>query len=281
MFVLDDFNRLYGTGMDLLRAVVKEVFQSSKALIVSSNKDLLDRFRAMLPFFVPYNAAYAKNTCYCDLRPAALASKRKPWISEESVASIKDVFIADKSGQSIGILVDAQEFQELRALLEVKHKLYIAGLPEANRRIYDQYWQQEPRPLSADVYVVFLQPQAPFIKQLINLINLVYEHGKKIVVVTNMPAEQIVQRFHETITDSISQYKSQETRLHDRLSTLFPQLKVQRTLQLKTTTNTPCVVCAKPATSRCSKCKATAYCSQDCQKHDWPTHKLTCVPPSK
>lgn len=28
--------------------------------------------------------------------------------------------------------------------------------------------------------------------------------------------------------------------------------------------------------SRCSRCKKTHYCSRECQKKDWPTHKLGC-----
>lgn len=37
-----------------------------------------------------------------------------------------------------------------------------------------------------------------------------------------------------------------------------------------------CKVCLKPATAICSKCKHTRYCSQGCQKIDWPEHKKHC-----
>ena len=39
-----------------------------------------------------------------------------------------------------------------------------------------------------------------------------------------------------------------------------------------------CAVCLatdKPL-SKCVKCKAACYCSQVCQRSDWPTHKKTC-----
>ncbi len=40
-----------------------------------------------------------------------------------------------------------------------------------------------------------------------------------------------------------------------------------------------CSACRKPAGEkmmRCGKCKVTGYCSAECQKEDWPTHKLIC-----
>lgn len=39
----------------------------------------------------------------------------------------------------------------------------------------------------------------------------------------------------------------------------------------------PCAHCAKThCTERCSMCKLTYYCSVDCQKEHWPTHKSIC-----
>lgn len=35
-------------------------------------------------------------------------------------------------------------------------------------------------------------------------------------------------------------------------------------------------LCGKPAVSKCGKCKLTAYCSRECQRQDWPTHKALC-----
>lgn len=40
-----------------------------------------------------------------------------------------------------------------------------------------------------------------------------------------------------------------------------------------------CSACRKPAEKnlmRCGKCKITGYCSAECQKTDWATHKLIC-----
>ncbi len=38
--------------------------------------------------------------------------------------------------------------------------------------------------------------------------------------------------------------------------------------------------CAKPASSMCQRCKASAYCSRECQAADWPQHKALCKEPS-
>jgi MYND finger len=37
-----------------------------------------------------------------------------------------------------------------------------------------------------------------------------------------------------------------------------------------------CAVCGKPAKNICSRCRTTHYCSVDCQKAQWPNHKLIC-----
>lgn len=44
-----------------------------------------------------------------------------------------------------------------------------------------------------------------------------------------------------------------------------------------------CAKCQKTGVnlSRCSRCKDTFYCSRDCQKEDWSSHKVKCVPPSQ
>mmetsp|Transcript_119617 Transcript_119617/g.339126 ORF Transcript_119617/g.339126 Transcript_119617/m.339126 type:complete len:254 (-) Transcript_119617:67-828(-) len=38
----------------------------------------------------------------------------------------------------------------------------------------------------------------------------------------------------------------------------------------------PCVMCLKPATKQCSGCHAFWYCSKECQRKHWRTHKMDC-----
>jgi hypothetical protein len=37
-----------------------------------------------------------------------------------------------------------------------------------------------------------------------------------------------------------------------------------------------CSLCAKPATTKCSKCCVVSYCSKDCQKKEWKVHLHSC-----
>ena len=39
--------------------------------------------------------------------------------------------------------------------------------------------------------------------------------------------------------------------------------------------------CGKPATMRCSVCKAASYCGLKCQEEDWEPHQKQCVAPKK
>lgn len=47
---------------------------------------------------------------------------------------------------------------------------------------------------------------------------------------------------------------------------------------MSTVVKPPCVVCKTPSITRCSRCKINHYCSEKCQRKDWPSHKLACVP---
>ena len=44
-----------------------------------------------------------------------------------------------------------------------------------------------------------------------------------------------------------------------------------------TKTTEVCHVCTKPGDKICGKCKNARYCSLECQKKDWATHKLSCT----
>lgn len=41
--------------------------------------------------------------------------------------------------------------------------------------------------------------------------------------------------------------------------------------------NKRCVICSSKSTKHCQQCNSACYCSKECQKKDWPTHKLICA----
>ncbi|KAI0453615.1 hypothetical protein F5B21DRAFT_478629 [Xylaria acuta] len=38
-----------------------------------------------------------------------------------------------------------------------------------------------------------------------------------------------------------------------------------------------CLICNKPSSLRCSRCRSVSYCSKPCQRGDYPIHKLLCT----
>ncbi|MES1905033.1 MAG: hypothetical protein MHPSP_001527 [Paramarteilia canceri] len=44
----------------------------------------------------------------------------------------------------------------------------------------------------------------------------------------------------------------------------------------KKSSSSPCQICKRFASKKCSKCKEIWYCSQECQSKDWENHKIVC-----
>ncbi|KID74370.1 Ubiquitin carboxyl-terminal hydrolase 19 [Metarhizium brunneum] len=47
-------------------------------------------------------------------------------------------------------------------------------------------------------------------------------------------------------------------------------------MEANTKDSSLCTVCDKHDARLCGRCKSVRYCSAECQKEDWPTHKLPC-----
>ncbi|KAH9213754.1 hypothetical protein DL95DRAFT_505104 [Leptodontidium sp. 2 PMI_412] len=60
-----------------------------------------------------------------------------------------------------------------------------------------------------------------------------------------------------------------------QLSTFNLQHLTSHPQSTKMTLN-KCTICNKKTTTKCAKCKSAAYCSAECQKIDFPLHKLIC-----
>ncbi len=56
---------------------------------------------------------------------------------------------------------------------------------------------------------------------------------------------------------------------------------VAATADVNAAIGTVCAVCGNAAKSKCSRCKTRRYCSPECQKRDWATHKESCVAPGE
>ncbi|WIA38952.1 hypothetical protein OEZ86_005104 [Tetradesmus obliquus] len=59
---------------------------------------------------------------------------------------------------------------------------------------------------------------------------------------------------------------------HSRVSFLLPLRPLPADVKL----HTLCKVCSKERASKCTACGQAAYCSKDCQRQDWPSHKALC-----
>lgn len=54
-------------------------------------------------------------------------------------------------------------------------------------------------------------------------------------------------------------------------------LIVLPTMQSTQTSEQQCTMCGSKTSQRCKGCNCSAYCSKDCQKADWPVHKILCA----
>lgn len=75
------------------------------------------------------------------------------------------------------------------------------------------------------------------------------------------------------VLKNVALYTDKEQRIEDKLS------RPVRDVFTKITSEKTCTNCLKVSFKiyTCSKCKKAHYCSKECQKSNWSTHKLKCV----
>ncbi|KAF7335274.1 Ankyrin repeat and mynd domain-containing protein 2-like [Mycena sanguinolenta] len=77
---------------------------------------------------------------------------------------------------------------------------------------------------------------------------------------------------------NISKEASKETRISFFVPCLRPRFEVVEEIETgkKVTPHAQCGNCQKHAKTMCGSCFGVSYCSPDCAKAQWPTHKLVC-----
>jgi hypothetical protein len=64
--------------------------------------------------------------------------------------------------------------------------------------------------------------------------------------------------------------------IHNPYAVVVP-ISVLEELKKKGELPTLCGVCSEVASKRCGRCRGVTYCSVECQKLDWKTHRFNCV----
>ncbi|KAI8996668.1 hypothetical protein BD414DRAFT_434731 [Trametes punicea] len=71
-------------------------------------------------------------------------------------------------------------------------------------------------------------------------------------------------------------FEKQQYEEHYRASVLLPVGPLGFEAIGKLNSNTGCATCGEHAGRRCGQCQSVSYCSPECQRADWPSHKPTC-----
>lgn len=64
--------------------------------------------------------------------------------------------------------------------------------------------------------------------------------------------------------------------LEQRLAQTIPHRRAQAIPPPSSLSSKLCASCGKPADCYCANCRIVCYCSKDCQKNDWRTHRQIC-----
>ena len=236
LIVFDDLNSEFGAASDFLEAAVRHVFMNNKSIIITSNNsDIVSKFSRSMPFHMAYDSPAIKNTLHIQVE---LPSFRVPWTistsesgggskesgggSKESKVRIFTELMAYSGNTSAGIIIRTKPTNFGRL------KVYEVGTPYgSDGKIYDVYCDREPKPFTADVYVInLLSVENEYVEQFMHLVNRVYAHCKRVVVVVG-PSVKSLKSIVAGMMDRLNYFtwKDKKMRILDRMKTMFPQLK--------------------------------------------------------
>jgi len=75
---------------------------------------------------------------------------------------------------------------------------------------------------------------------------------------------------------SMAQMQNQSGEISDDMKRLYSVMNKNKASANAVPVSKACAVCDKESTTRCSRCHTQYYCSRDCQKSDWASHKANC-----
>ncbi|TBU39347.1 hypothetical protein BD309DRAFT_1083464 [Dichomitus squalens] len=106
------------------------------------------------------------------------------------------------------------------------------------------------------------------------------EVGEVMLNVNATPLEQRlllrVLKLNASLVPSDFKVERRRTEQSFKVSVLLPVGPLEYDALARLNVNLGCAVCGKRATSRCAGCQSIAYCGSECQRSDWPDHKITC-----
>ena len=193
LIIIDDTN-IQAIGKMIIKSALKYVFEQNKAIVITSNNDI-NSFVVYLPQFFNYNDPIRNNFKY--IRNLQLQSQRTPWIDTIRNKTLIDLFGYNDSKAS-GIIIEAgtkdinnltKYKTELENLYDprmlpipsILPKIRIADTPydAITHRVKDFYVYDA---CSFDYIIINVYDNSET-EQLINLVDLVHNCGKKIVII--------------------------------------------------------------------------------------------------
>ncbi len=254
LIIIDDTN-IQAIGRMIIKSALKYVFEQNKAIVITSNNDI-NSFVVYLPQFFNYNDPIGNNFKY--IRNLQLQSKRTPWTDTIRNKTLIDLFGYNDSKAS-GIIIEAS-IKDINNLTRYKTelenlydprmlstssmllipsmlpipstlpipimlpKIRIADTPydAITHRVKDMYVYDA---CTYDYIIINVYDNSET-EQLINLVDLVHNCGKKIVIICST-IDKLVSMINDRFRTwlSIGSGKT-NPRLISRIKSILPGLEI-------------------------------------------------------